>query len=159
MTSAQQLNDIMLKKNYTLSIAESCTGGLISSMITAIPGVSAWFAGGVITYSTKSKTILLGIDNEHIIKHGVVSDYTCKQMAEKIRLTLNTDIGVAITGNAGPSFIDGSLPGTAFIGLSMHENISFKQVKFNGNRILSQNYFAQQCIEFVIYNMTLSGAL
>ncbi len=159
MKLALQLHEIMLQKNFKLSIAESCTGGLISSMITAIPGVSSWFAGGVITYSTESKAILLGIDDKNIIKHGAVSEFTCKQMAEKIRLLLKTDLGVSITGNAGPSSIEGSYAGIAFIGLSMHDKTTFKQVKFHDNRLLTQDYFAQRCIEFVIHNLLLSGEL
>ncbi len=154
-----QLHEMMLKRKYKLSIAESCTGGLISSMITSVPGVSAWFSGGVITYSTESKSILLGIEYKNIIKHGVVSEFICKQMAENIRLSLKTDLGVSITGNAGPSSIEDSFPGTAFIGLSMQDKTIFKQVKYNENRLSNQNYFAQQCIEFVIFNLFPTGEI
>ena len=106
----------------TLATAESCTGGLLSKRLTDIPGASKVYPGGVVAYSQQSKTELLGIEQEAIQKYGEVSREIAIAMANGIRTRMCTDIGIGITGIAGPeSDASGKEPGTTFIALSTKE--------------------------------------
>ena len=87
----------------TLATAESCTGGLIAHMITAIPGVSPYYLGGVVSYANQAKTDLLGVPPALIEAHGAVSPEVAAAMAEGVRKRLGADIGLSSTGVAGPS--------------------------------------------------------
>ena len=86
-----------------LSVAESCTGGLISKLITDIPGSSNCFSHGLVTYSDDAKTKLLGINTEDLSRFGAVSEFTAKKMAERVAKINNSDFSLAVTGIAGPS--------------------------------------------------------
>ena len=86
-----------------LSVAESCTGGLISKLITDIPGSSNCFSQGLVTYSDDAKTKLLGINTEDLLRFGAVSEFTAKKMAERVAKINNSDFSLAVTGIAGPS--------------------------------------------------------
>jgi len=110
----------LLKENsMTLATAESCTGGLLSKRLTDIPGASKAYLGGVVAYSQQSKTVLLGIEQELIEKHGEVSREVAIAMADGIREHMNADIGIGITGIAGPdSDSSGQEPGTVYIALA-----------------------------------------
>ncbi len=97
------LQEIFIENKKTLSLAESCTGGAISSTLTKIPGSSQYFKGSIVAYHTQSKTSLLDVPNEVIEEHSVVSEEVVKYMAEGVRKKYNTDIGLATSGNAGPN--------------------------------------------------------
>lgn len=86
-----------------LSVAESCTGGLISKLITDIPGSSNCFSHGIVTYSDDTKTKLLGINTEDLLRFGAVSEFTAKKMAERVASINNSDFSLAVTGIAGPT--------------------------------------------------------
>ena len=86
-----------------LSVAESCTGGLISKLITDIPGSSNCFSQGLVTYSDDAKTKLLGINTEDLLRFGAVSEFTAKKMAERVAKINNSDFSLAVTGIAGPT--------------------------------------------------------
>jgi len=90
------------KKRLTLAVAESCTGGLVGGRLTSVPGSSAWFHGGVIAYDNSVKTKLLGVSPALLEKHGAVSEECAAAMAEGAGKALRTDLGVAVTGIAGP---------------------------------------------------------
>ena len=94
-------NAINSKANF--SVAESCTGGLISKLITEIPGSSNCFSHGLVTYSDDAKTKLLGINTEDLLRFGAVSEFTAKKMAERVAKINNSDFSLAVTGIAGPS--------------------------------------------------------
>lgn len=100
---AQKVVESLLKKNMTLATAESCTGGQISAMLTAIPGCSAVFPGGVCTYSEQMKMQLLGVEAETLNKCGVVSCETALAMAKGVQTLTKSDLAVATTGIAGPT--------------------------------------------------------
>ena len=93
-------NAINSKANF--SVAESCTGGLISKLITEIPGSSNCFSHGLVTYSDDAKTKLLGINTEDLLRFGAVSEFTAKKMAERVAKINNSDFSLAVTGIAGP---------------------------------------------------------
>lgn len=88
--------------SVTLATAESCTGGLVASAVTSVPGASAVFAGGVVTYSNESKTEFIGVDPDTLSRHGAVSTETAAEMARGVRVRTGADVAVAVTGIAGP---------------------------------------------------------
>ena len=94
--------DELKKRNLTLSVAESCTGGGLGNRLTNVPGCSEVFLGGVIAYSNELKMALLGVEEKILIKHGAVSKEVALEMARGIRKNTGSDIGISITGIAGP---------------------------------------------------------
>jgi len=107
--------ELLAEKKMTFASAESCTGGLVSQRITAIPGASNWFRGGVNVYTEDAKTILLGIKPSFIQEHGVVSAAVAGKMARRVRKRLKADLAVGITGWAGP---DGEDVGLVYVALA-----------------------------------------
>ena len=117
-TMEQVVGKLLLEAKLTVGTAESCTGGLLGAMLTSVPGSSAWFAGGLVTYSNELKVKLLGVPQEILAQYGAVSEPCAIAMARGARRVLGTDLAVAITGIAGP---DGGTPdkpvGTVFVAL------------------------------------------
>lgn len=99
---AKDIGKLLREKGLTLSIAESCTGGLVSNLITSIPESSDFFQGGIIAYSNRIKKELLRVPGETLKKFGAVSEEVAKGMANNIRELMKTDIGISTTGIAGP---------------------------------------------------------
>ena len=124
------------EKNLTLSVAESCTGGYLGKRITDISGSSAVFIGGFITYSNESKINLLGVKKETLDTHTAVSKQTAFEMAEGVRKALHSDIGISITGEAGPNPDPSTKKpvGTVFIGISTIESTYAVELKISPNR-------------------------
>jgi PncC family amidohydrolase len=102
------LGPMLLKRKLTLATAESCTGGLIGHRLTNVPGSSEYFLGGIIAYSYDAKELLLGVRHNTLYDHGAVSPETAVEMARGVRRALGADIGISVTGIAGPG---GGLPG------------------------------------------------
>jgi nicotinamide-nucleotide amidase len=130
--------ETLRNRGLTLSLAESCTGGLISRMITAVPGASSIYPGGLITYSDKVKTNLLGVTEATISQHGAISRETALEMAQNARQLLNTDLGMSITGVAGPESVEGKPVGLVYIGLSSAGGDQVFEVKLTGPREMIQ---------------------
>ena len=151
VTLVQTLFKNISERKLTLSVAESCTGGLLQKMITDEPGVSAIFNGGVTAYSNEVKISILGVNRDIIVKHGAVSSQTAEAMAEGVRKALNADIGVSVTGIAGPDGGSKEKPvGTVYIGYS-DKDTTFS-VKYNlfGNRSMIRNKAADRMILTII---------
>ena len=110
---------LLREKNMTFSAAESCTGGELAKRFTDMPGASAFFKGGVVTYTNEAKAKLLGIDPALIEEKGAVSYEVAKAMAENVRALLGTDIGVGVTGLAGPDGDGVHEVGTVFVSLAV----------------------------------------
>jgi nicotinamide-nucleotide amidase len=126
---------ILKEKKQTLSLAESCTGGLIGSLLTNISGSSEVFEGGVISYSNAVKASILAVKNESLDQYGAVSREVAKEMAEGVRLKLNADYGISVTGIAGPT--GGSIEkpvGTVFIGISSKNDTVVNEYHFKFDR-------------------------
>jgi len=124
------------KSNITLAVAESCTGGYISNMITNIPGASKVFERGIVCYSNLSKSTLLNVDPDDIVKHGAVSEIVAKQLADNIRALSNVTIGIGITGIAGPTGGTPEKPvGLVYIGFSTQKETIVEKHQFNVGRI------------------------
>ncbi|PLX85001.1 MAG: damage-inducible protein CinA [Desulfuromonas sp.] len=119
----------------TLALAESCTGGLIAKLLTDQPGASEFLDRSLVTYSNTAKTALLGIPAELIEHHGAVSAICARAMATEVRQRAGTDLGLAVTGIAGPDGGTEEKPvGTVFIALSSASNVRLERFNFPGNR-------------------------
>jgi nicotinamide-nucleotide amidase len=127
------IGSILTDKGFTLATAESFTGGKIAEQLTAIPGASKYFKGSVVSYATETKIKLLGVDEDLIKKHSVVSEEVAVAMARNAKQILDTDFAIATTGNAGPTKGDSDEPvGTVFVAISTPER-SFAQKFTMGN--------------------------
>jgi len=119
----------------TISVAESCTGGGLSSLLTNLPGASDYFLLGVVTYSNKSKEMILNIPAKTIARHGAVSRQVAILMAKNIRKKTSADFGLSITGIAGPTGATPAKPlGTVYICLSGKNKSTCRKYIFSGNR-------------------------
>src|SRR4030065_1954352 len=130
----KKVHELFKKKKLTLSVAESCTGGLISHYITILPGASNFFEAGVVSYSVETKKKLLSISHRIISKYGVVSEETASEMAEKVRLLTGTDYSLSTTGNLGPDVLEGKEKGLIYIAVSKTGQTISKEVRLAGNR-------------------------
>ena len=124
-----------LLKNKTLSLAESCTGGEISARLAKVPGASKYFVGSIISYQTQSKSDLLSVPKNIIEKNSVVSKQVAEMMAQNVRKKFNSSLGVATTGNAGPSKGDSDAEiGTVWIAISSDKKIISERFTFGKHR-------------------------
>lgn len=134
-TLEEEVANTLLSHKLTVAVAESCTGGLIASRLTNISGSSAFFERGAVTYSNRSKTEMLGVPKEMIETYGAVSEQTAKAMAEGIRKQSKTDLGLSVTGIAGPTGgTPGKPVGTVFIALSSDKGTECQKHLFQGDR-------------------------
>ncbi len=141
-----QLRKSVLK----LAVAESCTGGLIAHRLTNIPGSSDYFERGVVTYSNESKIQLLGISAETIRRYGAVSAQTAEAMAAGVRKLSGTDIGLSITGIAGPTGATPTKPvGLVYIGLSTREDRVSRKLQFGDDRLVNKERMSQAALEML----------
>jgi nicotinamide-nucleotide amidase len=144
------LANILKERSLTISVAESCTGGLIGHTLTNEPGSSDYFLGGVVSYSNQSKVDLLGVSTETIREHGAVSNKTAKEMASGVRQRFGTDIGLSVTGIAGPDGGTDEKPvGTVFMGLSFEDKIFSQEYRFKGTREEIKQECANMALELV----------
>lgn len=124
----------LTERGLTLTTAESCTGGLVGALITAVPGASDVYPGGVISYTNAVKTALLGIPDDGLTQYGAVSEWTALLMAQGARRLLGADIAVSTTGLAGPG-TDGINPvGTVYIGLCDGVRSAARRFDLTGGR-------------------------
>jgi nicotinamide-nucleotide amidase len=135
MKLEKTIGNCLRKRGWTLSIAESCTGGLICDRITDVSGSSDYFEGGIITYSNESKERHLGIPLNEIKKYGAVSSQVAKKMAQGVRKAFGTTFGLSTTGVAGPTGGTKKAPiGRVFIGLAHGRRIWIRKEDLKGNR-------------------------
>jgi nicotinamide-nucleotide amidase len=131
-----KVGEILRQRGQRLAVAESCTGGLISHLVTNVAGSSAYFVGGVTAYANEVKVHLLGVHQETLEKFGAVSSETVIEMARGVRNTLSADVGISVSGIAGP---DGGTPekpvGTVWIGLSTPREEYARHFQWIGNRL------------------------
>ncbi|MCX5809104.1 MAG: CinA family protein [Proteobacteria bacterium] len=150
MEIEEKIGRILKEKGLTIAAAESCTGGLIASRITDISGASEYFEAGFITYSNKAKTSFLSVREEVINRYGAVSYEVAKLMAEGVRNIAGVDIGVSVTGIAGPA--GGTLEkpvGTVFVGLATGKGTSVRNFLFTGNRLEIKQQTSEAALTFV----------
>ena len=119
LASRERADDILAERNQTIVTAESCTGGMVGEMITAVPGSSEYYTGGVVAYANQVKMQLLGVSEQMLVEHGAVSEPVAMQMAVGARERFNTTWAVSITGVAGPGGGTEAKPvGLVYVGLA-----------------------------------------
>lgn len=123
------------KRGLTLSTAESCTGGGIGFALTAVPGSSSVYLGGVVSYANKVKEQVLGVCKDTLSEFGAVSEETALEMAQGVRKLIGSDLSVSITGIAGPASDDTNKPvGLVYIAVSSEKGMAVCKNNFNGSR-------------------------
>ena len=138
---------ILLSRNWTVSLAESCTGGLVCATLTELAGSSEWFERGYITYSNEAKNECLGVPSQLIESHGAVSEQVAKAMAEGARINSESNVAISITGVAGPSGGSAEKPvGTVCFGWATESQTLTKTMHFDGDR----QTIRQQATEFAL---------
>jgi len=130
----KKVHDLFKSGLLSLSVAESCTGGLISHYITSLPGASAFFRAGIVTYSEDAKKNILQVSEEVLNNYGMVSEETAKEMAEQVRIIADSDYSIATTGNLGPDVLEGKDRGLIYIAVSEKGETITKQLNLNGSR-------------------------
>ena len=131
----RHLADLMLRRQWLLATAESCTGGMIAAACTDLPGSSAWFERGFVSYSNSSKTELLGVDPALIERCGAVSQEVVRAMVIGALQQSHADVAVAVTGVAGPSGGTAAKPvGTVWFGWATPSGVGAEVQHFEGNR-------------------------
>lgn len=140
-----------LKKSHlTLGIAESCTGGLLSKTVTDLPGASKYFKGAIIAYNNDIKASILKINRSLISKYGAVSPEIANKMSEAARKQLNTDIGLSVTGIAGPGGGSKKKPlGLVYISASGKERFLAKKFHFKGSRAIIRKKTVESALQLL----------
>ena len=134
-TLEMALTKLLMKKKYTMTTAESCTGGMIAARMVNAPGVSAVLKSGFITYANEAKEELLGVSHDTLEKFGAVSRETAGEMAEGAAKAAHTDTAVAVTGIAGPDGGTKEKPvGLVYIGVNVRGNVEVREYHFSGSR-------------------------
>lgn len=143
--------EILRQRNWRLAVAESCTGGLVSHRLTNVPGSSDYFLGGVISYANEAKARLLGVHWETLEVFGAVSRQTVLEMAQGVRQLLSADIGLSVSGIAGPGGGTTEKPvGLTWIGLSTPGCETAWQHTWNGDRIFNKEHSAQAVLQHLV---------
>ncbi len=148
--TVSQIHKLLIKNKKSIAVAESCTGGLLSNLLTQIPGSSKYFILGVIAYSNKAKENILKVPVNIIAKKGAVSINVCERLAKSVRLMAKTDFGIGITGIAGPGGGSKEKPvGTVFIAIDTKNKQICKKFNFTGSRITIRKKAALKALELV----------
>jgi PncC family amidohydrolase len=147
----QVIGNILRTRGLKLATAESCTGGLVADRITNVPGSSEYFIGGVVAYAYEAKVALIHVSWDTLRLHGAVSRETVIEMARGVRTALGANIGVSISGIAGPT---GGLPdkpvGTTWIGLSATDGDWARKFVWDGDRRRNKELSADAALQFVL---------
>ncbi|GAB4476815.1 MAG: hypothetical protein Kow00124_19340 [Anaerolineae bacterium] len=147
----EELGRVFTAKKLTLAVAESCTGGLLAARITSVPGSSAYLIGGVVSYSNEAKEILLGVPHDLLVKHGAVSGAVAAEMAHRIRERLMVDVGISITGIAGPTGGTPKKPvGLVWIGLSDRLGVQAMRFQWNEDREGNRQRSVDQALRLLL---------
>ena len=143
------LERVLREGRLTIAVAESCTGGLLAAALTDLPGSSAWFLGGVVAYSNDAKVDLLGIPREVIEREGAVSEPVARAMAEAAVERFGADVGVAVTGIAGPAS-EGEKPvGLTFVGASHGGRTEVREYHWAGGRASNRVASVEAALQLV----------
>ena len=143
------VGELLKGKGRTLAVGESCTGGLIGHRLTQKPGSSSYFLESVVAYSNEAKTSRLEVSSTLIQKHGAVSPEVALAMAEGVRKTSGADIGLSVTGVAGPGASNNKPTGTVFIGISEERRSNCEEFRFYNDRSRNKERSAQAALELL----------
>ena len=145
------IGELLSEKNLTIATAESCTGGLIANRLTNVSGSSRYFERGVISYSNESKIELLNVPIKVIETSGAVSEPTARAMAIGIKELSKTDLGLGVTGIAGPTGGSADKPvGLVYIGFATDDGVEVQKFNFSGNRIEIKQQTADASLDMIL---------
>ena len=146
-----QVGELLRLHGLRLAVAESCTGGLIGHRLTNIPGSSTYYMGSIIAYAYEAKVRLLGVRWDTLEKHGAVSQDTVLEMALGVRRALAADIGLSVSGIAGPGGGTPDKPvGLVWIGLSAPDANEAWSYTWDGDRLQNKEYTAEQALQLLV---------
>ncbi len=149
MKTVEELAELLTSRSWTVAVAESCTGGLLGHLITSVPGSSEYFQGGMTAYSNTAKIDLLGITQDCLRNHGSVSERTALAMATGVRDAFQVDLGIGITGIAGPGGGTEQKPvGTVYVAVAGDLNEKIKTLALDGSRDDIKLAAAEAALEF-----------
>ncbi len=147
---AEEVGKLLRSKGLTISVAESCTGGRLGDVLTDVPGSSDYFLGGVISYSNDAKVSLLGVNSKTLKAKGAVSEEVAIQMAAGARTKLGADIGIGITGVAGPAGGTPAKPvGLVYVAVSSRGLSECSRNVFRGSRSTIKDQSARKALEML----------
>jgi len=145
-----EIGKLLRERKLTLAVAESCTGGLLASLVTDVPGSSDYFVGGVVAYSNAVKERLLGVPREILDTVGAVSPECARAMAEGVRKLLGADLSLSTTGITGPTGATPTKPvGLVYIALAHPEGTEVREHRFVGKRRGNKSSFACAALELL----------
>lgn len=148
------MGELLLQRGLWLAVAESCTGGLIGHLLTNVPGSSAYYMGSVTAYANEAKARLLGVSWDALEKYGAVNAETVVEMARGIRLALTSDIGISVSGIAGPTGGTPDKPvGTVWIGLSTPKEEYARHYLWSGDRLAIKKQSAQAALQLLVEHL------
>jgi PncC family amidohydrolase len=151
LTLEENIGALLIDQGLTLATAESCTGGLIAHRLTNVPGSSAYFVGGFVAYAYGAKEELLGVRHATLVRYGAVSQETALEMAQGVRQRLGVDVGLSVTGIAGPAGETPTKPvGLVYIGLAGPHGDRCHRHVFTGDRPENKDSFATAALEAII---------
>jgi PncC family amidohydrolase len=152
---AKRLQVACLDAGTSVALAESCTGGMVAAALTAVPGSSAYFLGGVVSYADSAKQELLGVDPAVLAAHGAVSAQVARAMAEGALARFGTTVAASVTGIAGP---DGGTPqkpvGLTYIGVADAEGADVRRVVWDGDRAANRRDSTIAVLEALLARVT-----
>ena len=158
MTLEEQLGEKLRERKITIAVAESCTGGLLGSKITDVPGSSEYFLGGVIAYQNEVKESLLHVPQQVIAAHGAVSAQTVEAMAGGCRELFECDIAISITGIAGPGGGSADKPvGLVYVGLATASGVISRRFQWDGSRTQNKESSVRAAMEMILATLKLEG--
>jgi PncC family amidohydrolase len=146
-----RLADLLREREKTIAVAETFTGGLVSDIITNVPGASRYFLGGIVTYSDRSKVRSLGVKESTLRVNGAVSEQTASEMAVGVREHFGSDYGIAITGLAGPGGASFGKPvGLVFFSFTDGKTTMVDRMEFSGDRLNIKRAAASQALRMTL---------
>jgi len=147
------LRDELIRRGMTLATAESLTGGVLAELVSAPPGASEAYLGGVVSYATQVKVRILGVRERTVEEYGVVSQQCAREMAEGVRRLLGADWGVSTTGVAGPTTQDDKPVGTVFLAVAGPEGTTCLERSFEGDRVQIRDRASVAAARLVLQRM------
>ncbi|OBQ54084.1 damage-inducible protein CinA [Halodesulfovibrio spirochaetisodalis] len=150
-----ELGEVLRQKKYMLGTAESCTGGLISMLLTEVSGSSDWFSGAIVSYANEIKEKIVHVPHETLVQYGAVSKETALAMAQGVQSALDVDVAVSVTGIAGPTGGSAEKPvGTVWIGYAIGTQLFTQHHVFSGDRADVRYQTAMAAITTLLHELT-----
>jgi len=148
---AKRAGELLKEMGLTLSLAESCTGGLVAHRLTDISGSSTYFLGGVVAYSNEAKEKILGVPHETLLRYGAVSEESARAMAEGVRHLFTSNFAIAVTGIAGPTGGTPEKPvGLVYIALAAEGEVRCEKHIWKGDRLQNKAQSTEAALEMLI---------